>query len=210
MIRPQLGTAMNATDDAHFLDRLLRGEQDAYRDLVCTHQGAMKAVAYGIVGRHHADDVVQEAWLAIVKGIAKFQRRSSLRTWMLAVTSNTAKCRYKARRSESNCIPCTSWIEGGGVLFVDDHSYTPSVVSHEDSPEALLSESELYARINIALETLPELQRSVLILRERSGLDLGEISTLLGISLTNVRVLLHRARLKVFSAIAEYQSAVEM
>ncbi|WP_455824646.1 RNA polymerase sigma factor [Pseudomonas graminis] len=80
------------------------------------------------------------------------------------------------------------------------------MISHEDSPEALLSESELYARINIAPETLPELQRRVLILRERSGLDLNEISTLLGISLTNVRVLLHRARLKVFSAIAEYQS----
>ncbi len=210
MIRPQLGTAMNATDDAHFLDRLLRGEQEAYRDLVCTHQAAMKAVAYGIVGRNHADEVVQEAWLAIVRGIGKFQRRSSLKTWMLAITSNAAKCRYKARRSESNCIPCTSWIEGGGVLFVDDHSYTPSVLSHDDSPEALLSESELYARINIALEALPELQRSVLILRERTGLDLDEISTLLGISQTNVRVLLHRARLKVFSAIAEYQSAVDM
>jgi RNA polymerase sigma-70 factor (ECF subfamily) len=84
------------------------------------------------------------------------------------------------------------------------------VVSHEDSPEALLTESELYARINIVLEELPELQRSVLILRERSGLDLDEISTLLGISLTNVRVLLHRARLKVFSAIAEYQSVFDM
>jgi RNA polymerase sigma-70 factor (ECF subfamily) len=210
MIRPQSGTAMNATDDAHFLDRLLRGEQDAYRDLVCTHQGAMKAIAYGIVGPRHADDVVQDAWLAIVRGMGKFQRRSSLKTWMLRITSNTAKCRYKARRSESNCIPCTSWVEGRGSLFVDDLSHSPPVVLHEDSPEALLSESELYARINVALEALPDLQRSVLILRERSGLELDEISTLLGISLTNVRVLLHRARLKVFSAIAEYQSVFDM
>ncbi len=206
MIQPISVTAMNATDDAHFLDRLLRGEQDAYRDLVCTHQGAMRAVAYGIVGQHHADDVVQEAWLAIVKGIGKFQRRSSLKTWMLTITSNTAKCRYKAGRSESNCTPCNFRINEGGVLFVDDRPCTPPDVSHYDSPEALLTESELYACINIALEVLPELQRSVLILRERSGLDLDEISTLLGISLSNARVLLHRARLKVFSAIAEYQS----
>lgn len=210
MIGPQSGTAMNATDDAHFLDRLLRGEQDAYRDLVCTHQGAIRAIAYGIVGPRHADDVVQDAWLAIVRGMGKFQRRSSLKTWMLRITSNTAKCRYKARRSESNCIPCTSWVEGRSVLFVDDLSYTSPGALHEDSPEALLSESELYARINVALEALPDLQRSVLILRERSGLELDEISTLLGISLTNVRVLLHRARLKVFSAIAEYQSVFDM
>ncbi|UVM59798.1 RNA polymerase sigma factor [Pseudomonas sp. B21-010] len=201
---------MNATDDAHFLDRLLRGEQDAYRDLVCTHQGAMKAIAYGIVGPRHADDVVQDAWLAIVRGMGKFQRRSSLKTWMLRITSNTAKCRYKARRSESNCIPFTSWVEARGSLFVDDLSHSPPAVLHEDSPEALLSESELYALINVALEALPDLQRSVLILRERSGLELDEISTLLGVSLTNVRVLLHRARLKVFSAIAEYQSVLDM
>jgi len=145
-----------------------------------------------------------------VRGMGKFQRRSSLKTWMLRITSNTAKCRYKARRSESNCIPCTSWVEGRSVLFVDDLSYTSPGALHEDSPEALLSESELYARINVALEALPDLQRSVLILRERSGLELDEISTLLGISLTNVRVLLHRARLKVFSAIAEYQSVFDM
>lgn len=210
MIRPQSGNAMNATDDAHFLDRLLRGEQDAYRDLVCKHQGAMKAIAYGIVGPRHADDVVQDSWLAIVRGMGKFQRRSSLKTWMLRITSNTAKCRYNARRSDSKFIPYTSWVEAGGILFVDDLSYTPPGMLHEDSPEALLSESELYARINIALEALPDLQRSVLILRERSGLELDEISTLLGVSLTNVRVLLHRARLKVFSAIAEYQSVLDM
>lgn len=201
---------MNATDDSHFLDRLLRGEQDAYRDLVCTHQGAMKAIAYGIVGRCHADDVVQEAWLAIVRGMEKFQRRSSLKTWMLTITSNTAKCQYKARRSESNRMPCTVGIEGGEVQSVDDASCALPFVWHEDSPEALLTEAELYTCINTALEALPELQRSVLILRERSGLELGEIATLLGISMTNVRVLLHRARLKVFTAIGGYQSAIDI
>lgn len=93
------------------MNRLLRGEQAAYRDLVATHQGAMLAVAYAIVGRGHADDVVQEAWLAIVRGIGYFQWRSSLKTWMLTITSNTAKGRYKARRNEANCI---AWIDGGG------------------------------------------------------------------------------------------------
>lgn len=63
-------------------------------------------------------------------------------------------------------------------------------MAHQDSPEALLSEAQLYAVINMAAETLPELQRRVLILRERSGLELEDIVTQLGLSLTNVRVLL--------------------
>lgn len=193
-------TAPNATDEASLLNRLLRGEQAAYRDLVNTHQGAMLAVAYAIVGRRQADDVVQEAWLAIVRGLQHFQGRSSLKTWMLTITSNTAKGRYKARRNEASCMASSGWIEGGGGV-VESHGYA---MAHEDSPEALLSEAQLYAVINSALEALPELQRQVLILRERSGLELEDIAMQLGLSLTNVRVLLHRARLRVFSAITAF------
>lgn len=193
-------TAPNATDEASLLNRLLRGEQAAYRDLVNTHQGAMLAVAYAIVGRRQADDVVQEAWLAIVRGLQHFQGRSSLKTWMLTITSNTAKGRYKARRNEASCMASSGWIEGGGGV-AESHGYA---MAHEDSPEALLSEAQLYAVINSALEALPELQRQVLILRERSGLELEDIAMQLGLSLTNVRVLLHRARLRVFSAITAF------
>lgn len=193
-------TATHVTDEACLLSRLLRGEQAAYRDLVNTQQSAMLAVAYAIVGRGYADDVVQEAWLAIVRGIGHFQGRSSLKTWMLTTTSNTAKGRYKARRNEANCI---AWIDGGGWRAIEDHCYT---VAHQDSPEALLSEAQLYAVINMALEALPELQRRVLILRECSGLELEDIATQLGFSPTYVRVLLHRARLKVFSAITAFNA----
>ena len=51
---------MAAADDAHLLERLLKGEQQAYKELVTTYQSAMRAVAYAIVGQRHADEVVQE------------------------------------------------------------------------------------------------------------------------------------------------------
>ena len=192
-------TAPNATDEAFLLTRLLRGEQAAYRDLVNAHQGAMLAVAYAIVGRRYADDVVQEAWLAIVRGLQHFQGRSSLKTWMLTITSNTAKGRYKARRNEASCMASSGWSDDSGAGAAERYA-----MAHDDSPEALLSEAQLYAAINSALEALPELQRQVLILRERSGLELEDIATQLGLTMTHVRVLLHRARLKVFGAITGF------
>ncbi|MNP68689.1 RNA polymerase sigma factor YlaC [compost metagenome] len=76
---------------------------------------------------------------------------------------------------------------------------------HEDTPEALLSEDELRQCLEHTLLSLPDLQRGVLILRERQGLELEEICNLLEISLSNVRVLLHRARLKVFATLEHFE-----
>lgn len=86
--------------DTELLDRLLAGEQTAYRELVARYQGAMRAVAYAIVGSRHADEVVQDAWLAVVRSLAGFQGRSSLKTWLLTITANTAKTRLKHNRRE--------------------------------------------------------------------------------------------------------------
>ena len=91
---------MAAADDAHLLERLLKGEQRAYKDLVNTYQSAMRAVAYAIVGQRHADEVVQDAWLSVVRNLAKFEGRSSLKTWLLTITANSAKSRYKQNRRE--------------------------------------------------------------------------------------------------------------
>jgi len=79
--------------DTDLLDRLLAGEQTAYRELVARYQGAMRAVAYAIVGSRHADEVVQDAWLAVVRSLGGFQGRSSLKTWLLTITAYTAKTR---------------------------------------------------------------------------------------------------------------------
>ena len=83
---------MAASDDTFLLERLLRGEQSAYKELVSAHQNAMRAVAYAIVGKRHADEVVQDAWLSVVSNLTRFEERSSLKTWLLTITANAANC----------------------------------------------------------------------------------------------------------------------
>ena len=91
----------------------------------------------------------------------------------------------------------------------DGHWSTAPLAWHEDSPEALLAEDELRQCLENTLLSLSELQRSVLLLRERQGLELEEICNLLEVSLSNVRVLLHRARLKVFASVEHFEETGE-
>ena len=198
-------------DDSELLSRLLAGDQQAFRTLVATYQGAMRAVAIAIVGAAHADEVVQDAWLAAVRNLDGFQGRSSLKTWLLTITANTAKSRLrKVRRDVSpDDLPAPHGSLDDTRFAADGHWSAAPLAWHEDSPEALLAEDELRQCLEKTLLSLSELQRSVLLLRERQGLELGEICNLLEVSLSNVRVLLHRARLKVFATVEHFEETGE-
>ncbi|NWA00820.1 RNA polymerase sigma factor [Pseudomonas gingeri] len=202
---------MAAMDDTQLLERLLAGEQRAYKELVSTYQSAMRAVAYAIVGSRQADEAVQDAWLAVVRNLAGFQGRSSLKTWLLTITANAAKNRYKQNRREVllDDLPSPHGTIGDERFASDGHWALAPFSWHEDTPEALLSEDELRECLEHTLLSLSELQSSVLLLRERQGLELEEICNLLEISLSNVRVLLHRARLKVFATVEHFEETGE-
>ncbi|WP_248802207.1 RNA polymerase sigma factor [Pseudomonas sp. MWU13-2100] len=202
---------MVAMDDSQLLERLLAGEQRAYKELVSTYQSAMRAVAYAIVGSRQADEAVQDAWLAVVRNLAGFQGRSSLKTWLLTITANAAKNRYKQNRREVllDDLPSPHGTIGDERFAADGHWALAPHAWHEDTPEALLSEDELRQCLEHTLLSLSELQSSVLLLRERQGLELEDICNLLGISLSNVRVLLHRARLKVFATVEHFEETGE-
>ncbi|PJE41997.1 MAG: RNA polymerase subunit sigma-24 [Pseudomonas sp.] len=198
---------MDYPADQALLARLRAGEQKAYRELVATYQGAMRAVAFAIVGSRNADEVVQDAWLAVVRSLDGFQARSSLKTWLLTITANTAKTRLKGNRREVllDDIPSPHGSIGDERFSSDGHWLLAPHAWHHDSPEALLAEDELRECLEKTLASLSELQGSVLHLREREGLELEEICNLLQVSLSNVRVLLHRARLKVFATLEHFE-----
>ncbi len=199
------------TNDSELLSRLLAGDQQAFRTLVAAYQGAMRAVAIAIVGGAQADEVVQDAWLAAVRNLDGFQGRSSLKTWLLTITANTAKSRLrKVRRDISlDDLPVPHGSIDDARFAADGHWSPAPLAWHEDSPEALLAEDELRECLENTLASLSELQRSVLLLRERQGLELDEICNLLDVSLSNVRVLLHRARLKVFATLEHFEETGE-
>ena len=202
---------MATADDGDLLKRLLSGEQQAFRELVIAYQSAMRAVAYAIVGSRHADEVVQDAWLSVVRNLAGFEGRSSLKTWLLTITANAAKNRYKQNRREVllDDLPSPHGTIGDDRFSSDGHWLLAPLAWHQDSPEALLTEDELRDCLEHTLLSLPQLQSSVLVLRERQGLELEEICNLLEISLSNVRVLLHRARLKVFATVEHFEETGE-
>lgn len=193
--------------ESELLERLLAGEQKAYRELVACYQGAMRAVAHAIVGSRHADEVVQDAWLAVVRSLAGFQGRASLKTWLLTITANTAKTRLKQGRREVllDDLPAPHGTVGDERFAADGHWLLAPQTWHQDSPDALLTEDELRQCLERTLTSLSELQSSVLLLRERQGLELETICNLLDISLSNARVLLHRARLKVFATLEHFE-----
>lgn len=197
---------MPAADDT-LLARLRSGDQQAFRELVASYQGAMRAVAFAIVGSRNADEVVQDAWLAVVRNLDGFQQRASLKTWLLTITANTAKTRLKQQRREPllDDLPAPHGSVGAERFADDGHWLTPPSQWDLDTPEALLTEAELRECLGKTLASLSEMQSGVLLLRERQGLELEEICNLLDISLSNVRVLLHRARLKVFATLEHFE-----
>jgi RNA polymerase sigma-70 factor (ECF subfamily) len=198
---------MDYPSDSALIARLLAGEQKAFRELVVTYQGAMRAVAFAIVGSRNADEVVQDSWLAVVRSLGGFQGRSSLKTWLLTITANTAKTRLKHNRREVllDDLPGPHGTVGDERFADDGHWLLEPHAWHQDTPEALLTEEELRECLEKTLTSLSELQGSVLLLRERQGLELEEICNLLQTSLSNVRVLLHRARLKVFATLEHFE-----
>lgn len=193
--------------DQQLLRRLLAGEDAAYRELVQRYQGAMRAVAFAIVGSRHAEEVVQDAWLAVVRSLASFEQRASLKTWLLSITANLARTRLKHNRREVllDDLPGPHGSVDEARFDAGGHWRQPPTVWHDDSPEALLAEDELRQCLERTLVSLSELQSSVLLLRERQMLELDEIAGLLEISQANVRVLLHRARLKVFATLEHFE-----
>lgn len=198
---------MTELEDDELVALLLKGDQAAFRYLLSRHQGAMRAVAFAIVGSALADEVVQDSWVAVVRHLPSFAGRSSLKTWLITITANTAKSRLKRHRRQ---VPLDEKAGAQGALdddrFLADGHWRDAPASwHTDSPEELLCEAQLVECLEHTLGSLSELQRGVLVLRERQGLELMEICHLLDISLSNARVLLHRARLSVFATLEHYE-----
>jgi RNA polymerase sigma-70 factor (ECF subfamily) len=168
-----------------------------------------------VSSRAVAEEVVQEAWLGIIKGLDRFEGRSSLRTWIYRIVSNIAKSRGQR---EGRSVPFSSladeddpidpaWFQGpderypgGWRTFPDDWSAVP---------EDRLVGQETLQRIGRAIEDLPAMQAEVLQLRDVLGWSSDEVCNALELSETNQRVLLHRARSRVRRALHGYLTGGE-
>ena len=195
--------------DALLVGRLRDGDEAAFRDLVQRMHRGLLRVALAFVGSPSAaEEVVQETWLAVVSQIDGFEGRSSLRTWIGTILSNRAKTRgIRDKRS----VPFSS-LTGEDLDPAEPERFTargfwsPPPTRWDDAPEALVLRKEAREAIDRELGTVPETQRTVVVLRDLEGWSSEEVCNVLGISETNQRVLLHRGRQRLRSALERYHS----
>ena len=215
MLRP---TAFD--DDDGLIAALRAGDTDGFATLVDRHSPAMVRVAMAYVpSRAAAEEVVQETWIAVMRGIDGFERRSSLKTWVFRILTNVAM-RTGARERRSMPFSALADTEKTGEPSVDPDRFLPA--DHElfpghwaimpvrwPTPEEGLLAGETREVIAAAIAELPVAQRTVIGLRDVEGWSSEEVCEALEISAGNQRILLHRARSRVRNAIEKYYGAVE-
>ena len=189
------------------VDALRRGDESAFTWLLDRYHRPLRRTAISFVGSGAtADEVVQDTWVAVIKGIDRFEGRSSVKTWIYRILMNIARTRgVRERRS----IPFSS---AGPETDSDEPAFSPDRFharglgaghwSAPPEPWDELSDDRMLAtdtlgRVRDAIADLPERQRVVITLRDLDGLGAAEVCELLDLSEANQRVLLHRARARV-------------
>lgn len=201
--------------DQELAARLKAGDEAAFREIVAEYGGRLTRLARSF-SRNDAviEEAVQETWMAVIRGIAGFEGRAPLRSWLFGILVNQAR-RLAVREHRQAQVAAGGNIApvapkgddeetrepgmGPGGMWVE-----PPAPWGMENPESALLSRETLAVVEAALAELPEAQRQVLLLRDVEGLRAEEICNILGVSDTNQRVLLHRGRARVRQALDRY------
>jgi RNA polymerase sigma-70 factor, ECF subfamily len=204
------------------VEALRRGDRDAYAALVDELTPSLTRLAMAHVpSRAVAEEVVQDTWVAVIKGIDRFEGRSALRTWVYGILLNIARTRGKR---EKRTLPFSALRrraeEGRDEPAVDPDRFQgrrddqpgawASPPADWQEPERKLATDEARRVLFEAIAALPPRQRDVIVLRDVQGYSADDARNALEISETNQRVLLHRARSKVRAALEELMEAEEV
>jgi RNA polymerase sigma-70 factor (ECF subfamily) len=206
------------SDEGLLIQRLRQREERAFVELVERYYSYLLPLAdFYVSNRAVAEEVVQEAWLAVLKGIDRFEGRSSFRTWISRIVMNLARTRAVR---ESRMVPFSDFADdeaGHAEPAVDPERFRGATDEYPDhwsvaprawnsNPEAELLTSETMGVVDSALKMLPKAQSLVLTMRDVNGWSPEEVCNALGISETNQRVLLHRARSRVRGILENHYS----
>jgi RNA polymerase sigma-70 factor (ECF subfamily) len=200
-------------DDAALIAALREGDEGAFEALMREYNASLLRVAQiYVASRAVAEEVVQETWIGVLSGIDRFEGRSSLKTWIFRILTNIAKTRGQR---EGRTVPFSALERPDAVPEAavdpdrfrrpDDERWPGHWASRpEPWPEERLLAAETREVVERAIEQLPPAQRAVISLRDVEGWSAEEARNALGVSETNQRVLLHRARSKVRQALENY------
>jgi RNA polymerase sigma-70 factor (ECF subfamily) len=207
--------AAGVLPDNELVEALRRGDEAAFASLVDSLSPALLRMARMYVrDQAVAEEVVQETWISVLRGIDGFEGRSALRTWIFRILINTAKTRGQR---EARSIPFSAAASGDEPSVDPDRFLGPDhrwpgdwafVPTEWPTPEEELLSGETLQVILDAIDELPEAQRAVITMHDIEGVPSAEVASTLEISDVNQRVLLHRARSKVRAALESYFGAV--
>jgi len=197
------------------LHLLRAGDEDAFTELVRLHHPSLIRLARLFVRDvSTAEELAQETWLAALQGLERFEARSSLKTWLFTILTN--KARTRGRRESRTQVFSELEEPASGSPTVDPRRFKPAdagtAASHwlkepaawSNRPEEKLLTDEIQHLLRASIDDLPENQRAVVTLRDIDELSSGETCNILGISETNQRVLLHRARARLRQVLEDY------
>ena len=203
-------------DERELVGRLRSGDEMAFRGLVERYHQPLVRLALTYVSRPDvAEEVVQDTWIGVIHGIATFEARSSLKTWIFRILTYQAMSRGK-RELRSIPFSVLAGREAEGAEPAVDPSrfrgpedrYVGGWIEHPDpwgDGETIMLSKEMQAIVAASIETLPPAQRLVMTLRDVQAWTSEEVCEALEISQGNQRVLLHRARSRVRAALERYQ-----
>ena len=182
--------------DAELLGRLRAGDEQTFVALVERYNGSMLRLAASFVpSRAVAEEVVQDTWLAVLRGLPAFEGRASLRTWMFTILANRART---TGTREQRSIPIG---DAGPVVdasrFGPDGAWSAPPEHWIEEAEDRIEAEKLGGLLKAAIDGLPGRQREVVLLRDVEGMSSAEVCDVLSISEANQRVLLHRGRGKL-------------
>jgi len=206
--------------DVEVVARLRAGDEAAFRDLVREYGGRLSRLARTF-SRNDAliEEAVQETWLAVIRGLAGFEGRAPLQSWMFAILANqTRRLAVRERRQPQACTDAPRFGDPSGEAPAGEDrepamgrngmwEMPPTPWGLVD-PEAAMLGREVLAVVQTALDGLPESQRQVVLLRDVEGVGANDVCNILGVSDTNLRVLLHRGRARIRRALDEYMREV--
>jgi len=212
---PPRGPAAAARDDASLVAALRDGDTDAFAALVERHHNNLVRVARAWVRRPEiAEEVAQEAWIGVIRGLAAFEGRCALTTWIYQIAINLAKRRAEREGRQlsfsdlaapelgaEDAVPPECFLPAGHPRWPNHWKDAPAAWPSADDPERALLSAEAMEVLREALESLPPAQRQVITLRDIEGMSSAEACNVLGVSETNQRVLLHRGRARLRNAL---------
>lgn len=187
-------------DDAELLQRLLKGDEGAFVEIVTRYNESLVRVArYYVNSDASAEDVAQDTWIAVLKGVDRFEGRSSFKTWLFRILVNRAR---STGLKEHRVIPTDPMAAERSVSanrFNEGGMWSDPPVPFTETIDDGIVNGPIVLLVHESIARLPDTARAVVTLRDVEGLSTTEVAELLGITEANVRVILHRCRARIRS-----------